>query len=178
MLPALGAGDLSSNLSDPTMSSTNKTILFDLMGVVFAKGSFAHALHEMFPKVSSKLIKRKAHLYKIGKINTIQFWKGISDNPIDDEEKFLGSYRLDPFFPKIVDRFRKKYNVALVSNISQRWQEKFEHKYNIERHFDKVVYSYQLGIEKPDARIYLVALKVMNSDPAETIFIDDHLKNL
>ncbi|MEO6833426.1 MAG: HAD-IA family hydrolase, partial [Chitinophagaceae bacterium] len=44
--------------------------------------------------------------------------------------------------------------------------------------FDKVYYSHQVGMRKPDAEIFLKILKENNLDPAKTLFLDDSPQHL
>jgi putative hydrolase of the HAD superfamily len=44
--------------------------------------------------------------------------------------------------------------------------------------FDLLVWSYQLGIAKPDPAIYRYTLAQLDSKPEETLFIDDKLVNV
>jgi putative hydrolase of the HAD superfamily len=41
-----------------------------------------------------------------------------------------------------------------------------------------LVWSYQLGIAKPDPAIYRYALEKLGTQPAETLFIDDKAENV
>lgn len=43
--------------------------------------------------------------------------------------------------------------------------------------FDKVYYSYVLGMRKPDREIYEHVIRDSGIDPAETLFIDDLKEN-
>jgi putative hydrolase of the HAD superfamily len=44
--------------------------------------------------------------------------------------------------------------------------------------FDVLVWSYQLGIAKPDAEIYRHTLERLGTQPEETLFIDDKRENV
>jgi len=44
--------------------------------------------------------------------------------------------------------------------------------------FDALVWSFQLGIAKPDPAIYEHALKQLGTSAGETLFIDDKLVNV
>ncbi|MGB3075087.1 MAG: HAD family phosphatase [Chitinophagales bacterium] len=44
---------------------------------------------------------------------------------------------------------------------------------NIDAYFDKVYYSFVVGLRKPDADIFLKVLEENNLKPEETLFIDD-----
>ncbi|KFV73936.1 Bifunctional epoxide hydrolase 2, partial [Dryobates pubescens] len=48
----------------------------------------------------------------------------------------------------------------------------------LQRHFDLVIESCRLGVQKPDPRIYAYALEVLQAEPQEVIFLDDLGENL
>ena len=48
----------------------------------------------------------------------------------------------------------------------------------ISDYFDVLHCSYEMGICKPDAQIFLTALKEDGFKPEETVFVDDSLKNI
>ncbi|NXI41108.1 HYES hydrolase, partial [Galbula dea] len=48
----------------------------------------------------------------------------------------------------------------------------------LQRHFDLVIESCRLGVQKPDPRIYTYALEVLGAKPQEVIFLDDLGENL
>jgi HAD superfamily hydrolase (TIGR01509 family) len=43
---------------------------------------------------------------------------------------------------------------------------------------DKIIYSYRIGLLKPDPRIYRIALKTACTEPQKTLFVDDRLENV
>lgn len=48
---------------------------------------------------------------------------------------------------------------------------------DIEKYFDVILVSEWEGIKKPDPRIFMNALKKLNVDPSECVFIGDHPEN-
>ncbi|NXN12732.1 HYES hydrolase, partial [Indicator maculatus] len=48
----------------------------------------------------------------------------------------------------------------------------------LHRHFDLVIESCRLGVQKPDPKIYSYALEVLQAKPQEVIFLDDIGENL
>ncbi|KAM9316361.1 bifunctional epoxide hydrolase 2 [Gastrophryne carolinensis] len=48
----------------------------------------------------------------------------------------------------------------------------------LRQHFDAVIESCRVGMRKPDPRIYQYALKMMQTEPSKTIFLDDLGPNL
>jgi putative hydrolase of the HAD superfamily len=67
---------------------------------------------------------------------------------------------------------------AILSNISDNVQESVEREFGWIQRFDVLVWSYQLGIAKPDAAIYRYTLGKLGTLPEETLFIDDKLPNV
>ncbi len=80
---------------------------------------------------------------------------------------------------------RKNFNVHLLSNTNSIHIDAFN-KYLTEEHpnldwfglFDKVYYSYEIGLRKPNTDIYEFVLKDNNLKPHQCIFIDDMKANL
>lgn len=181
MLTALGAVDLSSNLSDPTMAARKKKkiLIFDMMGVVFTEGRFSRLIHELVPRTKLQLIRKRYKLFRVGKINDIQFWNGLTDNPIGTEDEFLDHFELDKEFLPLIRKLKQKgYSTAILSNIPRKWKDRLLKKFKFERLFDALIFSCDIGVAKPDKRAYLIAIEILKTDPKNTIFIDDELGNL
>jgi len=81
-------------------------------------------------------------------------------------------------------RIREKYSIYLFSNTNiihyQSFAKTFEDNTGKELNscFIKAYYSHEMGLRKPDPASYLAILKEQQLDPAETLFIDDTLKNV
>lgn len=199
MLTALGAVDLSSNLSDPIMTASStmigqivkklnsnnrrkdiqRVVLFDMMGVIFKEGRFSRLIHELVPKSKLSTIRRRYNLFRVGAINDVQFWDGLVDDPINTEERFLNKFKLDKeFLPLIRKLRRRKYRLAILSNIPRKWKNCLLKKYKIEKYFDTLIFSCDIGVAKPDRTAYLTAIAILKTDPKEIMFIDDELDNL
>ena len=67
---------------------------------------------------------------------------------------------------------------AILSNISDNVLENIEREFDWIHRFDVQVWSYQLGIAKPDPAIYRHTLGKLGTQPEETLFIDDKLPNV
>ncbi len=79
---------------------------------------------------------------------------------------------------KLIRRLRKEYRVAALSSITSPWIELMEKKYKISKRFHDHHYSYDHGIDKPDARFFLSAARKMNVKPEDCIVVDDMKKFL
>ena len=67
---------------------------------------------------------------------------------------------------------------AILSNIGDDVYASVEREFAWIHRFDVLVWSYQLGIAKPDPAIYRYTLSELGTRPEETLFIDDKLVNV
>jgi epoxide hydrolase-like predicted phosphatase len=68
---------------------------------------------------------------------------------------------------------RPRYLTAILSNAGDLDRQVFNEAYGIEALVDKVIISAEVGLAKPDPRIYWLALDQFGLQPEETIFVDD-----
>ncbi len=83
--------------------------------------------------------------------------------------------------PSVLDALRdlreRGYRMGLVSNVAllpNLMREDLE-RLGIARHLDASVFSSELGVRKPDPRIFREALLRLGTEPAETVFVGDRL---
>jgi putative hydrolase of the HAD superfamily len=67
---------------------------------------------------------------------------------------------------------------AIVSNMGDSVHEHMVRELDWLSRFDVLVWSYQLGVAKPDAAIYRYALERLGTHPEETLFVDDKRENV
>ncbi|MGA2349249.1 MAG: HAD family phosphatase [Terracidiphilus sp.] len=67
---------------------------------------------------------------------------------------------------------------AILSNMGDSVLESVEREFDWIHRFDVLVWSYQLGIAKPDPAIYRYTLAELGVQPHETLFIDDKQENV
>jgi putative hydrolase of the HAD superfamily len=67
---------------------------------------------------------------------------------------------------------------AILSNMGDTVHQAMQKQLDWLSRFDVLIWSYQLGIAKPDPRIYRYALEKLGTQPEETLFIDDRQVNV
>ena len=88
-------------------------------------------------------------------------------------------YRLE-----FLQMLSQKYRLFLLSNTDSIHIEKFQHKVGISFYrdfyqcFEKVYFSYELGMRKPESNIFEFIIKEHNLLPKSTLFVDDNLQNI
>ena len=66
--------------------------------------------------------------------------------------------------------------IGLISNLATPYKKTVK-TLGIERYFDAIIFSCDIGLVKPDPAIYKLALEQLDSSPAETIMIGDSYKS-
>ncbi len=73
---------------------------------------------------------------------------------------------------------RPRYRTLALSNAMSDARPSLLDKWHIGEAFDQLFISAEMGMMKPDPRIYLAVLNQFNLSPAETVFIDDFPHNI
>ncbi|MGO9316357.1 MAG: HAD family hydrolase [Terracidiphilus sp.] len=122
-----------------------------------------------------------------GKLTGIGYWQKLlreAGLPLEDaEELSRWDARLWTVQNPVMVAWQLKLKqrgllTAILSNISDNVKESIELEFDWIRRFDVLVWSYQLGIVKPDPAIYRYILGKLGTQPEETLFIDDKLPNV
>jgi glucose-1-phosphatase len=128
-------------------------------------------------------------LFERGKINELEFvesfLKFIPNASLEEITKAWNSligdfplYRLE-----FLQLLSGKYRLFLLTNTDSIHIERFEHKVGMSfytdfyRCFEKVYYSYEMGMRKPDPEIFNTILRKHDLSPKRTLFIDDKKDN-
>lgn len=88
-----------------------------------------------------------------------------------------GMFRLYESSLETLSVLRNKYKLALVSNCSVGTIDIMK-DLKLTDYFVHVILSYEVGVRKPDRRIYLQALKNLDLKPDECIFVADEISDL
>lgn len=110
--------------------------------------------------------------YLLDQLGKPRKMKYILDH-IFDEELFIDQDLLET-----IRRYRKTYKVGLITNFSDDLRERLAGPWSVEGAFDAIVISCEVGMVKPDPRIFQLALKKLGVRPHEAVFIDDRPHNV
>lgn len=78
----------------------------------------------------------------------------------------------------LIEKLNKDNRVALLSNSPADLIRPILKKHDLERLFEVIIISGEVGMVKPNQDIYLYTLKKLDTIPKETFFIDDSQKNV
>lgn len=168
-----------------------KHIIFDLGGVVFTNGTknFAKYIAEKYQKDFKETYEFLNYSdigneYREGKITRDEFWKKAKEKlqlkeEIDELEKiWINCYDLITGTKDIIGELKPKYKLFYLSDNVRERVNALDEKFNFLQWFDDGIFSHDVGVRKPNPRIYELTLKKAQVRPEETIFIDDKESSL
>ena len=90
----------------------------------------------------------------------------------DTWREYLGTLNveLDTYFRSL----RPAYRTAILSNSFVGAREREQTQYQFEDSCDFIIYSHEVGMSKPDPRIYALTCERLGLQPYEVIFLDDY----
>lgn len=124
-------------------------------------------------------------LASLGEIPVETHWEAVRlalDLPMDFMDEFRGEFWggdiLDFKLLESIRSLRPEYKTGLLSNAWADLREIITQRYPIADAFDEIIISAEVGLVKPDTRIYRLALERLAVEPAEAVFIDDFIQNI
>ena len=90
---------------------------------------------------------------------------------------FWAGERVDVRLLDFIRSLRPRYKTALISNAWSRARDTFTRN-GICDVMDEVIISSEVGLMKPDPRIFRLAAERLRVEPAECLFVDDKADNL
>jgi putative hydrolase of the HAD superfamily len=169
-----------------------EAIIFDLGDVFLNLNHQASA--DAFKKLGLNAwtddLKATAILFETGKIDELQFMETIQkDLPNAELEEIreawnaiIGDFPLERL--EFLEKLQNKYDIFLLSNTNPTHIDTFEHQVGLTfarefyAHFNKVYFSYEIKIRKPDEAVFNLILKHNNLNPKKTLFVDDSIEHI
>jgi HAD superfamily hydrolase (TIGR01509 family) len=94
------------------------------------------------------------------------------------QSDFFGGDRVDQELMAFIRDLRPQYKTGLLSNAWAGTRRSLQTRFRIADAFDHIVISSEVGVLKPDPRIYQLSLRGLGISPAQAIFIDDFTENV
>jgi epoxide hydrolase-like predicted phosphatase len=167
---------------------TIRAIIFDIGGVLEITPDLGLGTkwEQKLNLKHGELDSRLAEVWKGGSLGTMsleQVEKNIGEilrineakvNELMDDiwREYLGTLNTE-----LADYFRSlrpQYQTAIISNSFVGAREKEAEHYQFDTICDFIIYSHEVGISKPDPRIFSLTCERLGLGPAEIIFVDDH----
>jgi len=120
----------------------------------------------------------------VGAITAAQHWETVMKRlrlPATEmqtvRDEFFGGDIIDYEMLDTLRDLRASYFVGLISNA---WDDLREYilAHKFDDAFEHMVISAEVGVAKPDAKIYQIALEQAGVRPDEAVFVDDFIENI
>jgi len=170
-----------------------KTVFFDIGGVLIdihpsrtfqyisdclqinksiVEKSFPHSAHNDYEKGkmsnSDWFLNYRNSLPQPCFLEEIDFWKAW--------KLLLGKEKKTV---ELIKSLKNNYSVWLLSNTNPKHiRDEIENKYEFPKLIDGAVYSFEVGLRKPDMNIYKIAAEMASVEPNESVFVDDLIENI
>ena len=105
-----------------------------------------------------------------------EFWAGMVSDAQQAERAYLDRFEIADGFEIVFD-LKPRYQLAVLSEVPAPWADYLVRKFELERVFEVMVLSGQVGVTKPDVRIFDIVLEKLGRD-RRYLFIDDNVENL
>jgi putative hydrolase of the HAD superfamily len=93
-------------------------------------------------------------------------------------DAFWGGDRMDSVLVEFIRGLRGTYTTALLSNAWDDLRPLLVSQWKIADAFDQIFISAEMGLAKPDPKIYQAVSSELKKDPAELVFVDDFIENI
>ena len=102
---------------------------------------------------------------------------GMSETQVDafmDDiwEEYLGTLNVE--LTEYLRSLRPQVQTAILSNSFVGARRKEQERYHFDEMCDLIIYSHEVGMSKPDRRIYELTCERLGVQPAEVVFLDDY----
>lgn len=168
-----------------------KALLFDLGGVLVHFAGVGPLLNLSGGTLSEKGAwdfwwnSEVVRAFEKGKILRETFALGVIDelNLNITAEAFLKDFAQWERGPypgalQLLEKLKKKYTIACLTNNNAVHWETLMAKSDIGSKFHHSYISFEVGLLKPEPEFYEYALREMNLDPGDVLFLDDNQKNV
>jgi putative hydrolase of the HAD superfamily len=164
-----------------------KAVIFDFGNVIcsFDNRIFIRKISIHSPYSEEELFERIYEIggivepFETGEIGSVEFFDMMKkfcklDMEMEDfKEAFTTIFTPIPETVELIKKLKERYKIALLSNTNEWDHEHAIKEVEIYPLFDAVTTSYEVGVKKPDERIYIDCLEKLGLEPEKCIYIDD-----
>ena len=174
------------------MSKKIHAVIFDMGGVLLktTNSQPREAIAERFGVTRVELeafifMSETALRSEVGELTDKEHWKTVLrhfNQPLDDYLKVYGEFfsgdTIDHKLLAFAVSLKPDYRLGLLSNAWVNLRSLLGERFNFINEFDESVFSYEVGMRKPDPAIFKLMLKKMGVEAENALFIDDMPTNV
>lgn len=153
-----------------------KAVIFDCFGVLttdhwlaftdsLPKGPIVDRARELNHQYDAGILSRSEFVQQVHEVTGREpkMLDNLIRNDIVKNTKLL----------EYIKELKQTYKIGLLSNVATNWVRDSFLTTSEQALFDDMVFSYVVGVVKPNPKIYEVSLMHLGVNPSEAIFVDD-----
>jgi len=154
-------------------------VIFDCFGVLFTEGWFIGKVlaGRMAGRIDRDALRARYRRLAVGEIDRAAFWAGLVEDWPAYERDFIGELRPDPQAIPLLEQLTGRYTLALCSEGVAEWYEQLWQTYGLQRYFDVLALSSDLGVTKPVPEFFEATERLLPA-AGRRAYVDDKLENL
>lgn len=167
-------------------------IAFDLGKVLvdfdysIAIGKIAARCKKSLPEIAEAVVRSRFIIdYEAGKLTRAEFFEHVREatgfnGTLDDFGEFFADIftEIPPMVELHAELHQRGFKTFIFSNTNDLAAEHIRRSFPFFRNFDGYIYSYEVGVLKPEAKIYEALEQMSGRHGAEIIYLDDRPENV
>jgi HAD superfamily hydrolase (TIGR01549 family) len=153
-----------------------RALLFDCFGVL-TTDTWRAFVDTLPPEVDIDAARNLNRAYGAGIIGRQEFMDGVLDitgrQPREVETLLSSEIAKNTALLAYIQELKPKFKIAMISNIATNWVRDVFLTPQEQELFEEMIFSYEVGMTKPDPRIFMLACERLRVAPREAIMIDD-----
>lgn len=174
------------------MKTNIKAVIFD-MGGVFIRTLDLSARKKMAEKIGMNVQELNDVFFKsavaveaekglVSREELLQYTLRQLGNSRSDVEAFVAEFfsrdEEDQELVQFVRALKPHYKLALLSNAFEGTRQWMQERFTFLDLFEISIFSYEVGMRKPDEQIYRLVLDRLQVEPQQALFVDDFKENI
>lgn len=157
-----------------------KVIIFDFFDVFRTDGFNRFLKQRGLEHKDAFLLATQRH--DRGETDDKEFFAEVAaaagETPEQAEREMEDAVELNAELVEYAASLRNTYKLALLSNSSSEYLRNELKKYDLEKYFDEIVISSEVGLIKPEPAIFEHIMEKLRARPEECIFTDDNPRHV
>lgn len=155
-----------------------RAVIFDFFGVLVGDGfDSTYRFAGGNPDEDKSFIESLLEQANRGEISLDDFRNKICQQlgiSVDDYQKAINkAEHINYQLLNYIKELKPKYKTAILSNVNKGGLERRIDRQELDKHFDQMIVSGDVGYIKPELEIYHLTVRRLGVNPNECVFIDD-----
>jgi len=155
-----------------------KAVVFDFFGVISSDEYWQFVGVEKGQPTTFRDFTDEVNLGKIDWQNFLQKIADAKHTTLETVKKVYDSEQLNPQIISLIDRLHTTHKTGLLTNAHHEYIARVIEAAHPDSLFDSIVISSEVGVIKPDPRIYEIMIDRLGVKPEEIIYIDDQSRQV